>query len=307
MKSSLWKLNALCLCLALSPALAEDANTATPGCSTHQSANCATCEPVSGNATTDAAAAGEFTTEIVEFAAESNSPMQQADVIKLSEAFGHLIGRNLDNPGITFDLEGIVKGMRDAAAGIDSPMTEQEYEEAIASIQENAFNELANSNLKEANAFMESNVKEGAVVELEAGKLQYQVLAQGEGHEVAADSVPTIRYTGTYIDGTLFGSSEDAGGPVTLPLEQTIPGFQKGLLGMKEGEKRRIYIHPDLGYGTAGHLPPNSLLVFDVEVVSATDLDDSFDDEPVADEGFEDGSEDQIAETQEGDEQAVAS
>ena len=38
---------------------------------------------------------------------------------------------------------------------------------------------------------------------------------------------------------------------------------------MREGEKRRIYVHPELGYGTAGHLPPNSLLIFDIEVLTA--------------------------------------
>ena len=49
---------------------------------------------------------------------------------------------------------------------------------------------------------------------------------------------------------------------------------------MKEGEKRRLFLHPDLGYGTTGHLPPNSLLIFDVEVVKANqELKASQDDE----------------------------
>jgi peptidylprolyl isomerase len=43
---------------------------------------------------------------------------------------------------------------------------------------------------------------------------------------------------------------------------------------MKEGEKRRLYVHPDLGYGTTGQLPPNELLIFDIEVVKA-DSDDA--------------------------------
>lgn len=302
MKSSLWKLIAASACLA-APAIADqgcgmsESSCAecenSVGCENNASKACDNCN-AEGTNTVDKAAA---TSKVQLAESTSTSPLQQADVVKLSEAFGHLIGRNLDNPGIKFDLEGIVKGMRDAAAGMESPMTEEEYEEAIAAIQESAFNELANNNLKEANTFMESNAAEEAIVEVEPGKLQYRVMAEGKGSAVQADSVPTIRYTGTYIDGTLFGSSEDAGGPVTLPLEQTIPGFQKGLLGMKEGEKRRIYIHPDLGYGTAGHLPPNSLLVFDVEIVSATDGTDLFVEE-VAEEDTS-VSEDQVAETQE--------
>ena len=54
-----------------------------------------------------------------------------------------------------------------------------------------------------------------------------------------------------------------------LPIKQSIPGFAKGLVGMKEGEKRILYIHPELAYGLAGHLPPNSLLIFEVEIVKA--------------------------------------
>ena len=54
-----------------------------------------------------------------------------------------------------------------------------------------------------------------------------------------------------------------------MPIKQSIPGFAKGMLGMKEGEKRVLYIHPELAYGLTGQLPPNSLLIFEVEIVKA--------------------------------------
>ncbi len=265
MHSSLQKITAVSLCFAGALFAGEEATDAQCTACPQQQADVQckeNCEPQAKQEN-----ANENQNSVANSANAARS--QQGDVAKLSETFGHLIGRNLDNPGIKFDLESIVKGMRDAAAGSKAPMTEQEYEEAIAGIQEGAFNELANRNLKEANTFMEGNSREKEIVEVEPGRLQYRVIANGQGAEVTSGSTPTIRYTGTYIDGTLFGSSEEAGGPVTLPLDQTIPGFQKGLVGMKEGERRRIYIHPDLGYGTAGHLPPNSLLVFDVEIVAS--------------------------------------
>lgn len=192
---------------------------------------------------------------------------EPTDVVKLSKAFGHLIGSNLETPGITFDLEGIIEGMRDAAAGNAAPMTEQEYEEAMTALQESAFNELAETNLKEADTFLQENASKEEVVETEEGKLQYEVINEGKGKEVSDSSTPTIQYRGTYMDGTVFGSSEETG-PISLPLAQTIPGFAKGIVGMKEGEKRRLFIHPDLGYGVMGHLPPNTLLIFEVEVIS---------------------------------------
>ncbi|SCA63698.1 Peptidyl-prolyl cis-trans isomerase Mip [Chlamydiales bacterium SCGC AG-110-M15] len=201
-----------------------------------------------------------------------------ADVQRISQAFGHMIGKNLDNPGFTFDVEGIIQGIRDGAAGKEAPMTEAEYEESIVRIQEAVFNELAATNLKAAEDFLRENVVARDVVELESGKLQMTILEEGSGDEVLETNTPLIHYTGKYLDGTVFGSSEDNGEPIRLPLDQTIAGFGKGLVGSKEGEKRRLFIHPDMGYGTAGHLPPNSLLIFDVEIVKANAESEADDD-----------------------------
>ena len=54
-----------------------------------------------------------------------------------------------------------------------------------------------------------------------------------------------------------------------LSLDEIIPGLKAGLVGMKEGEKRIVYVHPEMGYGTNGYLPPNSLLTFEIEIVKA--------------------------------------
>jgi peptidylprolyl isomerase len=209
----------------------------------------------------------------------SNDEIQQSDILRISEAFGHFIGRNLNNPGLKFDLESIIKGMREGAANKPAPMSDQEYEQMMTKLQERAFSQLSEENLKAANAFLEKNAKAQGVVVVEPGKLEYKILEEGKGPAVTEHSAPQIQYTGKYIDGTVFGSSEEAGGPITIPLDQTIPGFSKGIVGMKEGEKRRLFVHPDLGYGTTGHLPPNSLLIFDIEVVKATTPDVSKGDE----------------------------
>lgn len=191
------------------------------------------------------------------------------DMKKLSEAFGNFIGRNLQSPGLSFDLESIIKGIREGATGHPSPLNEKEYEEMMTAVQEKAFKEMSANNLKAANDFMAKNKQETGVVEVVPGKLQYVILKEGNGATVEPHASPKINYTGKYLDGTVFGTSEEMGGPITIPLDQTIPGFSKGIIGMKEGEKRRLYVHPDLGYGTTGQLPPNELLVFDIEAVKA--------------------------------------
>lgn len=191
----------------------------------------------------------------------------EIDMKKLSEAFGNFIGRNLKSPGVSFDLESIIKGMREGAAGKPSPMSDQEYEAMMLKVQERAFTRLSEDNLKAAEAFLAKNAQEPNVKSIVPGKLQFMILKEGTGETVAEHGTPSINYTAKYLDGTVFDSSEAAGGPVTIPLDQTIPGFSKGLVGMKEGEKRRLFVHPDLAYGKTGQLPPNSALIFDVEVI----------------------------------------
>lgn len=216
-----------------------------------------------------------------------------ANISRISEAYGHFIYKSLENPILRLDFSSVMKGMTDAKAGKASPMTEQEYEEAIATVQEMAFKEMAEKNLKAAQDFLEKNGKEPGVVELEKGKLQIKVLQPGKGDEVTDMTMPVLHYTGKYLDGTAFGNSYESGEPISINLRHTVPGFRQGVMGMKLGEKRRIFIHPELGYGTSGQLLPNSLLIFDVELMKldpAPKDDDSTADEDSSDDSDDDGS-----------------
>jgi len=197
---------------------------------------------------------------------ESKKEDGKIDVQKVSEAFGHLIGKNLDSLGFEFNMEQVIKGMEDSVAGKSSPMNETECVQAISLVQEESFQKMASENLKEADTFMTNNARNEGVVELEKRKLQYKVETPGTGIVVEEHFSPMIRYTGKFLDGKVFGSSQE---DELISLDETIQGFSQGIVGMKEGEKRTIYIHPDLGYGTSGYLPPNSTLVFDIEVIKA--------------------------------------
>lgn len=231
-----------------------------------------------------------------------NADASSLDIKKVSEALGHFIGRNLSAPGMQFDMESVIKGIRNGAAGNPAPMSDQEYEQAMTQLQHQALNTMAEKNLQEANAFMQQNATAKGVLELIPGKLQYMILEEGSGPAVAEHGTPQINYTGKYSDGTVFGSSEAASGPITISIDQTIPGFSKGIAGMKEGEKRRLFVHPEVGYGTSGQLQPNALLIFDVEVVKAIspekgmfdadkdDLDDESDDSDDQEFGEQEGS-----------------
>jgi len=104
--------------------------------------------------------------------------------------------------------------------------------------------------------------------------LKTETLQEGSG-DVAVktgDSI-TVNYAGTLEDGTKFDSSYDRGEPFTFTVGQgmVIQGWEQGLIGMKVGEKRKLTIPSDLGYGEAGAgdvIPPNATLVFEVELLS---------------------------------------
>jgi len=81
----------------------------------------------------------------------------------------------------------------------------------------------------------------------------------------------TVNYTGWLTNGTKFDSSLDRNQPFqfTLGAGQVIRGWDEGVAGMKVGEKRKLTIPSDLGYGPNGQasIPPNSTLIFDVELL----------------------------------------
>lgn len=190
----------------------------------------------------------------------------QADIEKISRAVGHLMGKNIDSLGLKVDIAQVVKGLQDAAVGKTAPMTDIECVQAITAAQEAAYLEQAVQNLKKAEDFLTTNAVRQGVIVLEPGKLQYKIEKAGSGAEVEAHDSPLVRYTGKLIDGTVFGSTQEDD---LLSLDDTRPGIAKGLVGMKEGEIRTLYIHPDMAFGTAGYLPPNSLIMYEFELVKA--------------------------------------
>jgi FKBP-type peptidyl-prolyl cis-trans isomerase len=100
--------------------------------------------------------------------------------------------------------------------------------------------------------------------------LQYEVVKEGTGPKPSATDTVTVHYRGTLIDGTEFDNSYTRGEPATFPLNRVIPGWTEGVQLMSTGSKYKLYIPYQLGYGLNGQgpIPPGSVLVFEVELIS---------------------------------------
>lgn len=103
-------------------------------------------------------------------------------------------------------------------------------------------------------------------------ELQSIDITEGTGDTVPEGAKITAHYTGALCkDGTIFQSSHDFGEAITFGLDQVIKGWTVGVPGMKVGGTRRLIIPSEMAYGSvraAANIPPNSDLVFDIELVA---------------------------------------
>ena len=144
----------------------------------------------------------------------------------------------------------------------------QEYVQKMQAAQQAESTAAGASNLAEGQKFLADNKgKEG--VQTTASGLQYKVLTMGDGAKPAATDTVKVHYSGKLLDGTEFDSSYARNEPISFALNRVIPGWTEGVQLMPIGSKFVFYIAPELGYGEGGGgpIPPNSTLVFEVELL----------------------------------------
>lgn len=203
----------------------------------------------------------------------------QTDEQKLGYIIGMDIGNSLRNEGTEIDLDALVEALRTTYEGGTLKMTLEEAqavrEDFIARRQAAAEAEasaISEKNRAEGEAFLAENLNKEGVQVTESG-LQYKVLRQGDGARPTADDVVEVHYRGTLLDGTEFDSSYARDESISFELDRVIAGWTEGVQLMPVGSKYMFYIKPELAYGTGGGgpIPPNSTLIFEVELLDIED------------------------------------
>ena len=122
-------------------------------------------------------------------------------------------------------------------------------------------------------AFVDTDFSLPGKEETTESGLRMIIHKEGSGDVAKAGQTVVVHYTGLLETGKKFDSSHDRGQPFSFKLGQgrVIKGWEEALALMKPGEKRTLIIPPELGYGDrqAGPIPPNSMLIFEVELVKA--------------------------------------
>lgn len=191
---------------------------------------------------------------------------------KLSYALGMNVGYSYLASGISnLQVDDFAQGVKavmeqaEPALSIDEAKTI--INEFFMQLQEQ-INKAAGETLKKGEEFLAENAKRPGIVTLPSG-LQYEILSAGTGRKPSATDRVQCHYHGTLIDGTVFDSSVQRGEPAVFGVNQVIPGWVEALQLMPEGSRWKLYIPSKLAYGErqAGSIPPNSALVFEVELI----------------------------------------
>lgn len=209
--------------------------------------------------------------------ADTNNVLANEDA-KVAYSLGFIFGKNNATAIESLDIEKFVAGFKDGYGNKQGLLSEDEIKKTLTDYKERRmaeaqadFQKQALENKTLGEQFLAENGKKATVATTASG-LQYEVLTQGTGVQPVASDTVEVHYEGKLTDGTVFDSSIARGQPAAFKLDQVIVGWTEGLQLMKEGSKFRFVIPSALAYGEigAGTIPPNAVLVFEVELLKVT-------------------------------------
>lgn len=189
---------------------------------------------------------------------------------KFSYGLGLGIAQQLLSMGAEVSVDDFAQAIRDVLEGKETALSFSEAQQIVNAHFAEMEKQAHDAAIEQSEMFLKMNKERPGVVTLPSG-LQYEVLASGTGRKPKATDKVRCHYEGRLVDGTLFDSSIQRGEPAVFGVNQVIAGWVEALQLMSEGDKWKLYIPYDLGYGeqgAGGAIPPYSTLVFEVELLN---------------------------------------
>ncbi len=194
---------------------------------------------------------------------------------EIAYSFGVILAKTVKDGKLDFEADELLKGYK---AALSKDFTNEDFMKAESLLQR-AFQEaqikIMAENLNKSNKFLEENKAKDGVKVTESG-LQYRILKQGDlKRKPRQGDLVKVRYVGRLMDGTIFDENLKAKEAQEIDPARVIPGWQEGLKLMSTGAKFQFFIPPNLAYGERGIsqganviIPPNEVLIFEIELVS---------------------------------------
>ena len=208
------------------------------------------------------------------------TPTRQTDEMKsLKEKSSYILGHNLIQDfrarQIDIDLERLLQGIRDAAEGKKSVLSDEEvisvmtaFRKQIEERERKVFAKLADKNLRDGEKFMRENAVKDDVKQVESG-WQYRVLKQGSGDKPSLTDNVKLNIRGTFIDGKEFYVTDPKNPLVGSVGAVPVRGLMEALQRMPVGSKWEIVLPAKLAFGIEGTpvVGPNETLVYELELL----------------------------------------
>ena len=213
-------------------------------------------------------------TPLMGFAQETPSATTaeaSAERNKMLYSLGFLLGNNLKNQLVLDnedDYKALSQGMRDSLLHKKPQTDVEKYKPQIIQKYKDDAKTISAKYEAEQKEYLADFQKEKGVKTLDNGAM-IKLSRAGKGKNPKADSTVKVHYTGTLIDGTKFDSSRDRGEAFQTKLTDVIPCWTKAVQQMKPGARATVVCPADTAYGNrpVGNIPPNSTLIFDVELL----------------------------------------
>lgn len=177
-----------------------------------------------------------------------------------SECVGDILWQELKKIPIEYELDLVLDTLRKNATLIRKPSIAPQA--TLSRYITKSYEEQSQRALERANAFFNNLASKQNLNVLEPGKLAFRVLCVGSGPKIDENASPLLHFSEQDLDGDVLYNTHDS--PMRISLAETILGFKLGVSGMRVGEKREIFVHPDFAYKKLGKTKPNQLLIYEV-------------------------------------------